>query len=231
MTDQKLSRREKRAQAKRKKQMQSVGIMIIGVLIIVAAFVLISLSSSRVNAAEAWDYQNVDGKNMGDPNAPVVIVEYFSFACSHCRNYSEGSLRPIIETYVNTGQVYYVSKNFNNPTDAAGIAAQAAYCAAEQDKYWQMHDIIFANFSSTGYTTSELEKMAKAIDLDMDAYDQCFSSPEIVSAVQADADEGRAVGVTGTPNFLINGNLAVLGNAPFENFQAEIEAALLAAGN
>lgn len=231
MSEQKLSRQEKRQQAKRQKQMQSIGIMVIGLLVIVGGFVLISLGGPNVDTPEETTYQMTDGNAIGDPNAPVVIEEFFSFLCIHCRNFSEESFNRLVEEYVYTGQVYYVSRAFATPTDPAGIAAQAAFCAGDQDKYFQMHDIIFANFSNTGYTKNELEAMAEEIGLNMDEYDQCVQSGKFADTVSDDLAQGTEAGITGTPSFLINGALAVVGNREYAFFQQQIEAALQTAGN
>ena len=231
MSDQKLTRQEKRQQAKRQKQMQSIGIMVIGLLVIVGGFVLISLTGPNVETPEEMTYQMTDGNAIGDPNAPVVIEEFFSFLCIHCRNFSDESFNRLVEDYVYTGQVYYVSRSFATPTDPAGVAAQSAYCAGDQDKYFQMHDIIFANFSNTGYTQNELEAMAEQIGLNMDEYNQCVQSGKYADAITEDLTAGSEAGITGTPSFLINGALAVVGNREYTFFQQQIDIALQTANN
>jgi len=232
MSDQKLTRQERRQQHKRQKQMQSIGIMVIGLLIIVGGFLLISLTGGPgVEVPDEISYSMVDGNAIGDPNAPVVIEEYFSFLCIHCRNFAEESFNLLVEEYVYTGQVYYVSRAFADPASPAGFAAQAAYCAGDQGQYFQMHDIIFANFNSTGYTQNELESMAEEIGLNMDEYNQCLQSGKYADPVAADLARGTEAGITGTPSFLINDLLAVVGNREYSFFQQQIETALQTANN
>lgn len=231
-SEKKLTRSERRAQAKRQKQMQSIGIMIIGLLIIAGAVVIVSLLQPGVQKADERDYSMADMNTLGDPDAPVVVEIYSSFACIHCKNFAEGTEEQIIETYVENGDVYLVYRSFNNnPSDQFGIAGQAAYCAGDQGKFWEMHDIIFANFSSTGYTTGQLEDMANSLDLDSGAFNQCLSSEEYAGAVAEDFQKGLELGISGTPSFSINGEFSIEGNRDFEFFSQEIESALASASN
>lgn len=226
MSEQKQTRSEKRAKAKRQKQMQSIGIMIIGVLIIVAGIVIVSVSRPRVAKGPGETYPTAIDNTLGNPNAPVVIEEYFSFACSHCRNFAFDNFPRLLEEYIETGVVYYISRPFSNPSDAVGIASQAAYCAADQGKYFEMHDIIFANFSPYGYKRDELESMAHNIGLDLDQYNQCMANGDHIPTLETNLNLAAAAGVESTPNFLVNGELAIIGNNDFSYFQQQIELAL-----
>ena len=231
-SQQKMTRSERRAQAKRQKQMQSIGIMILGVLIIAAAVIVISFIQPGVQLAEERDFSLENMNGLGDPNAPVVIEIYSSFACIYCKNFTEETEGQIIDTYVNTGQVYLVYRSFNNnPADQYGIAGQAAYCAGDQGKFWEMHDTIFANFSGTGYTNSQLTSIAKEIGLDRGAFSDCLSSGKYAESVQSDFEAGIALGITGTPSFSINGVLAIEGFREFDAFVEQIESALASASN
>jgi protein-disulfide isomerase len=225
MSNQKLTRREKRVKAKRQKQMQSIGIMIIGVLIIVAGIVIVSVSGPRVSKGPGETYANDVGNAIGDPKAPVVIEEYFSFSCSHCRNFAVDNFPLLYEEYIQTGEVYYISRAYSNPNDAVGIASQAALCAGDQGKYFEMHDIIFANFSAYGYRADQLKSMANAIDLDMDQYETCMADGVHVSTIEDHLVLAGSVGVDSTPNFVINGQLAIVGNNEYSYFQSQIELA------
>lgn len=231
MSNQKNTRAERRAKAKRQKQMQSIGIIIIGVLIIVSGIVLVSFIQPKLAEAPEFDYSLANGNAIGDPNAPVRIEVFSSFGCIHCKNFALETEHEIMKTYVENGQVYYVYRSFNNPQDALGIAAQAAYCARDQGKFWQMHDTIFANFNATGYTNSQLDTITDMIGLDKDIYDECMKSGKYIEEIQMDAEAGTEAGVTGTPSFTINGVLSVEGNRDFAGFQILIEAALAAENN
>jgi len=231
MSDQKLTRAEKRAKAKRQKQMQSIGIMVLGLLIIAIGVVLITSIQPKLAEAPDYDYSMANGNALGDPNAPVVIEIFSSFGCVYCRDFSLETEHQIIDNYVKTGLVYYVYRSYNNPVDALGIAAQAAYCAGDQGKFWEMHDLIFANFSPTGYTNKQLDTMTEILSLDSGQYNSCMESGKYVEAIQGDAQIGAEAGITGTPSFTINGVLAITGNRDFAGFQPLIEAELTNANN
>ena len=228
MSEQKISRREKHQKAKRKKQMQSIGIMILGVLIIVSGIVLVAMTKPKVTEAPQVTYQNVNGNAIGNPDAPVVMEEYFSFGCSHCANYAADGFPPLLEEYINTGKVYFISRPFTNPTDVYGIAAQAALCASDQGKYFEMYDAIFANFSAYGYQGNELESMADSIGLNLDDYKACMSSGKHISTIDEFNAQATEAGITSTPNFLVNGELAIVGNREYSIFQETINQAIAA---
>lgn len=230
-SEKKLSRSERRQMLKRKQQMRSIGIMILGILIIAGAIVVISVLQPGVAQAENKDYSLENMNAIGDPNAPVVLEVYSSFACVHCKNFAIETEASLLEDYVNNGLVYFVYRSFNgNPDDPAGIAGQAAYCAGDQNSFWMMHDTIFANYSSTGYTNSQLANFAKALDLDQDQFDACMESGKYAESVLQDFERGYDLGITGTPSFTLNGEVAFRGNIPYEQLTAAIDEAL-AAGN
>ncbi|HKJ27651.1 MAG TPA: DsbA family protein [Anaerolineales bacterium] len=228
----KVTRSERRKMAKRKQQMQSIGMMIIGVLVIVGAVVIISVLQPGLEKAENRDYSLENMNAIGEPDAPVVVEIYSSFACIHCKNFSDEAEGALFENYVNTGKILLVYRSFNgNADDPAGIAGQAAYCAGDQDAFWKMHDTIFANYSSSGYTQSQLTSIAKSIDLNQAQFNDCLSSRKYADTVLQDFEIGVDLGITGTPSFTINGEVAFKGNTPYEDFAAAIDQALATANN
>lgn len=231
MSKEKMTRAERRAKAKRQKQMQSVGIMILGVLIIASGIVLVSFIQPKLEVAPQYDYSFSIGNALGDPNAPVVLEVFSSFGCIHCRDFAVETEHQIIDNYVKNGQVYYIYRSFNNPVDSLGIASQAAYCAGDQGKFWEMHDLIFANFSATGYSNKQLNQMAEILELDTNLFGSCMEAGKYIEAIEEDTQIGSEAGITGTPSFTINGTLVIEGNRDFAGFQNAIEAALAAANN
>ncbi|MEJ2759264.1 MAG: thioredoxin domain-containing protein, partial [Anaerolineales bacterium] len=224
-------RAERREKAKRQKQMQSIGIIILGVLVIVGGAVLISFLQPKVDAAPERSYTTENGASVGNPDAPVVVEVFSSFTCIHCNNYASDTEHQVIEQYAETGQIYYTYRAFSNAIDDAGIAAQAAFCAGDQGKFWEMHDTIFANFSYN-YPRKLLTQMATSIGVeDMDAFEACIDNGKYVDQIESDVALGQAAGITGTPSFTINGEMVMEGNQPLATFQQQIEAALAAANN
>ena len=95
--------------------------------------------------------------SMGDKSAKVVMIEFTDYQCSFCKRYARNTLPKLKETYINAGKLYYVMKDFPlGFHDQAKAAATAANCAGEQDRYWDMHDLLFSpgvRLSQETYTT------------------------------------------------------------------------------
>jgi len=178
---------------------------------------------------ENKSYPLADGNRMGDPDGPVKIVVYSDFQCIYCMNYWEETEPLIIENYVETGQVYYEYRSFGDflgPQSA--VAAEAAYCAADQGQFWGYHDILFLNWNGEGtgdFSRARLVGYADALGLDVKAFSDCLESGKYTYKVEEDVTNAHADGIRATPSFLINGEL-VEGALPYSVFEDEIEAAL-----
>ena len=169
------------------------------------------------SAQQAPTEINVEGLLFkGAEDAKVTMVEYSSFSCGFC-NRARTTLDQILETYPDDVKIVY--KHFNRGgTDS--ITAQAAECAGDQGKFWEMHDIIFDKGSS-----GDLKGYAKDIGLNANSFAECLDSGKYASRVTEDTSEGRSLGVSGTPSFSINGEL-VVGAQPFSAFKQVIDAEL-----
>lgn len=150
----------------------------------------------------------------GPPDAPIQVVEYLDYQCPacglHARNFEPG----IVEAFASSGKVRYEVKFFQIFGPESSYAAQAVLCAAEQDKAWQMHHVVFANQLPTGekdignYSRGRLKEMAATIEgLNTDAFAQCLDSNRHEATVQQHAREALSRGVNSTPSFLVNGQL------------------------
>ena len=165
---------------------------------------------------------------MGDPNAPVTIVEFTDYQCPYCSRHSLETMPAIVSEFVDTGRVYYVLKDL--PLDQlhpdARAAAEAARCAGDQDAYWEMHDAIFANqseWAGQGEAAKELfVNYAADIGLDESTMTACLESGQHQGEVELNAAEARALGVTGTPMFFVDG-YPLNGARPFEHFELAVQ--------
>lgn len=175
-----------------------------------------STQPSQPKVQQAITGTDVEGRSFkGAEDAKVTIVEYSSFSCGFC-NSVRGTIDQILETYQDDVKIVY--KHFNRGgTDSQ--TAQATECAGDQDKFWEMHDMIFDN------GTSNLNGYAESLGLDVEEFNSCLSTNKYASRVDADSAEGRAAGVSGTPTFLINGQKLV-GAQPFSAFKQIIDEAL-----
>lgn len=165
---------------------------------------------------------------MGDPNAPITIVEYTDYQCPYCSQHSLETMPRVVQEMVDTGRVYYILKDF--PLDQihpdARIGAAAARCAGEQEAYWEMHDALFSQQSvwagnGEEAATEALLGIAGSLELDTQEFGACLASGRYNDAVETNLQEGRALGVTGTPHFFIDG-YPLNGARPFEHFDIAV---------
>lgn len=169
------------------------------------------------------DSDNVAGEQ-GDPNAAVTIVEFTDFQCPYCDRHATETLPRLVTEMIDTGRVRYQIKDF--PLDSihpeARAAAVAARCAGDQDAFWAMHEALFARqseWAGLGAGAADVFKtFAMDLSLDPDAFATCLTSGRFDAIIQANQDEGIALGVTGTPGFFING-FPISGAQPYELFE------------
>lgn len=228
-------RRKKEGQ--RRKLM--LGLIIGGSILVLGAIVAAVIGASRVKLSPNqivqpdFSYTTVSSRNsLGDPDAPVVIHEYSDFGCGHCANFALGTKQRLEEEYIQNGKVHLVFHSVGGLVGSPSTiqAAEAAYCAADQDAYWQYHDLIYANqaalFSKRDADiTPSLEIFADLLGLDTGLFESCLAGGKYQDLTGQDYMDAKSLDISGTPSFLINGELLV-GNQPYENFQAAIEGAL-----
>jgi protein-disulfide isomerase len=154
----------------------------------------------------------------GPVSAPITIVEYSDYQCPFCARVNP-TLDRIIQTYGD--KVKIVFKDFPLPNHAeAPKAAEAAHCAGEQGKYWELHDRLFAN--QQALQIPQIKQYATALALDMNAFNQCLDSGKHANRVTENMKAGEALGVASTPTLYVNGR-PVVGAQPFEFFKAIID--------
>ena len=226
--------RERRAQRRRQQRVTAV-LVITGAVLVLAFLVLLPTLTpvGDVSVPEPFDYPSPDDHAMGDPNAPVVIEEYSDFQCPFCKRFHDETLQQIVDNYVRAGTVYFVYRHFpvvdrNDPAQESHAAATAAVCAGRQNRFWDYHDVLFANQTGENigdYSDRRLQAMAEELGLDMDVFSECLGSADAQAAVSADSLLAIQTGLSSTPSFLINGK-PLIGAQPFEAFQQVIEAEL-----
>jgi protein-disulfide isomerase len=160
----------------------------------------------------------------GDPNAPVTIIEWSDYECPFCERFASQTLPAITEQYIETGKVKLVFKDFPLSFHAnAQKAAEAAECAGEQDKYYDMHDLLFSKGVSGG--VDAFKAYAAELELDTEKFNDCLDTGKMADEVAEDMQEGVSAGITGTPGFIVNGQ-QIKGAQPFQVFQQVIESFL-----
>ncbi len=241
--------RERRRRAERRNRLLWIGLMVIGALLV--AFVLIYPQVKPIAAIQTiapLARPNVERNHTGNPNAPVRLVEFSDFQCPFCQRFWEQTEALILENYVKNGKVLFtyrsagnwVSRNLGRGGVESENAAMAAYCAADQNKFWEYHDALFANFLGEdvgSFTIRRLQAMAENVGLEMSAFNACLSSKKYSAQVKQDFEDALAAGISGTPYFVItytvNGQektLVIEGAQPFSVFQQQLDQALREAG-
>ena len=248
-----MSKRQMRREQMRRKEQRGriIGISLITIGALFVAFLIIWPNFKPVTGITVVDPNprpQTDKNSMGDPNAPVKIVEFSDYQCPFCERFSTDTEPSLIESYISTGKVHFtyrstgnwVSQNINSGLTESEDAAEAAYCAGDQGKYWEMHDMIFANVLGEdvgSFTDRRLSAIAEKTGLDMTQYEECYSSNKYREEVVKDGQDALAAGVQGTPSFVLTYTNAsgeevtelIEGAQPFSVFQEKIEAALAAA--
>lgn len=178
---------------------------------------------------------------LGKADAAVTIVEFSDFQCPFCLRHVENVAPALKSAYVESGKVKYVAKEFplESIHPAAIPAARAALCAAAQDRYWDMHDLIFTNQQKM--RPRDFIGHAEALDLDTDDFEDCLDSEAVAQQVRDDLALGQQLGVQGTPSFFVgltdpdNPDVVVAshfirGAQPYRVFQETIESLLKEVG-
>ncbi len=225
--------RRQELRARRQQAQLRNRLILIGVMVIVAALVTFVLVipgmkiSQQAKATQTAIQSNVivitpqaytarvDGNHLGDPNAPVKVEIYEDFRCSACKNYSENLEPDFIHKYVETGKVYYTYAfylvvDIIDGNDASHRAANAALCAADQNKFWPYHDTLYANQVTEApeiFTDSRLAQMAQSVGLDMNAFNQCYSTRKFDPEIGKSLAAATALKINSTPSVVVNGTL------------------------
>jgi len=169
-----------------------------------------------------------DDPVMGSKNAKVTVIEFSDFQCPFCRSFWRDTFSQIKKEYIDTGKVKFVYRDYPLSFHPMAMpSAQAAECADDQGKFWEMHDKIFGEQEKLGqgtvtFAVSDLKKWAAAIGLNAGQFNQCLDSGKYKAEVDKDFADGSASGVSGTPSLFINGRLLV-GAQPFASFKAIID--------
>jgi protein-disulfide isomerase len=172
---------------------------------------------------------------LGSKDARVTVVEFSDFQCPFCARYSRETLPAIVKEYVDAGRIKYVLRDFPIESLHPRVrkSHEAAHCAGDQGKYWEMYHRLFANIRSQ--QPQQLAAYAKALRLDAAKFEECLTSERHASRVQSAVDEGQRAGVRGTPSFFVGvdgdgrtvkATRMLRGAQPYERFKAMIDAVL-----
>ena len=143
-----------------------------------------------------------DDPILGDKDAPLTLIEFSDYQCAFCGRFSRDILPWIKREYIDTGKVRYVFRDYPLPFHKNSMkAAEAAQCAGDQGRYWEMHDLIFENQQTM--ESGDLKGFAERIGLDIEAFSTCLDTNRYAGEVRKDVEAGRRAGVGVTPFFVL----------------------------
>src|SRR5574341_474455 len=154
-----------------------------------------------------------DDPALGPDDAPITMVEFSDFQCPFCERFHQETFNALMDEYGDL--IHFVYRDFplTSIHPQAMQGAMAGECADAQGKFWEMHDLIFANQASMAVGQSLYVDFTGQLDMDTAQFEQCMNSNEYQDEIAADMRDGQAYGVTGTPTFFING-VRVVGAQP-----------------
>jgi protein-disulfide isomerase len=203
--------------------------------LIVLAAGLVCLCAGPVGAAQSPSLKDIlasleKGPALGSPSAPVTIVEFSDFRCSFCKKFWADTLPKLKTSFFEKGTVQFVFRHFAILGKQSEQAALASECAAEQGKFWEYHDKLFANQSALGFSESKLKGYAADLRLQQRKFDDCLTTGRYKSKVEQETVTAAYLGGRGTPMFLVN-EWRLVGAQPFETFEKAIDQVLESSNN
>ena len=171
---------------------------------------------------------------LGSATAPLTMVEFTDYQCPYCRRFQAEVWPKLKRYYIDTGKLRYIARDLPLSIHAsAAPAAEAAHCAGEQGKFWEMHAALLGG--AADFAAGGIGKRARALGLEMARFDECVARNKYSAVIAAHAREADAAGIEGTPGFIVGrateGRLTgvrVEGALPYDQFD-ELLRELLAA--
>lgn len=206
-----------------------IGVIIVAIICIIAAG-FSSSPSETVNLNMDRSHGTIStamgSPILGDPSAPLTIVEFGDYQCHQCYNWFHNTKPAITKEYIETGKANLVFVDMAFLGRDSPKAAQASYCAEDQEMYWEFHNILYNSQESqidNGWANSErLKAFAFSLGLDMELFESCLDSGKYSKRVQYNTQQAREHGVRGTPGFFIVGSdeqQQIGGAQPFNVFK------------
>ena len=166
---------------------------------------------------------------LGNKNAPLTIVEYTDYQCPFCQRFHVASFPEIKRNYIDTGKVRFFSKDLPLDFHANAMrAAMSARCAAEQNKFWELRDVMAQNPNQLDL--EHIAGFADALKMDSKALRACVDSGKYKDPVQSDVLEAMKIGANGTPTFIVGKSVGngvdgelVIGAMPFQVFDEKLK--------
>jgi protein-disulfide isomerase len=205
-----------------------IGVIVVAIVVGIAASYS-SPSSETVNLDMGRTHGSIStamgSPILGDPSAPITIVEFGDYQCEQCYAWFHETKPAIVQDYIDTGKANLVFVDLAFLGKDSIPASMATYCAEDQGMYWEYHDLLYNSQESVdgGWANSErLKAFAFSLDLDMELFESCLDSGKYSKRVQYNIQQAKENGVRGTPGFFIvgpDGQQKIGGAQPFSVFK------------
>ena len=211
------------------------GLFFIAIPIIVGiclGFFLLDNSSTSEQKATLFTKEKLlenSAPIIGNKNAKITILEFGDYQCTFCHKFHQQTLNDIKKSYISTGVVNFTYKDLPVNGTASVLAAEAAFCADDQGKYWEYHNMLFDNWAGerTGWVTDKsLLNFAKESNLDINQFTECMKNHKYYQKVNENQEFAKSVGINATPSFLIFSDdklVRIIGALPLERFDDAIQ--------
>ena len=203
--------------------MKAAAALIAGCLMLAPAAIAQAPASDKVQMklASGWHW-------MGRDDAPITLVEFTDYQCPFCRKYHTETFTELKKNYIDTGKVRFVSRDLPLSFHSnAEKAAEAAWCAGEQNKYWELRDTMI---NSSDLSPDAIVKYAQNDGLNVDSLKSCMQSDKYKAEVQKDIADAGTIGISATPSFVIGktgkdtlDGERVVGAVPASVFESDIQ--------
>jgi protein-disulfide isomerase len=226
-------------QAKRRRIYTMFGGAAAAAILLVLILILINRDDSgemagepvRVPPAISADIPR-DGRTLGDPDAPVRIVEYGDFQCPGCATFATSVKPQLVREYIATGQVVLEYRDLTGLGTESRAASIGAACALEQGMFWEFYDILYYNQSGRdagGFSERRMLVMAEQLEMDVDEFEGCLGTDRFDADLEAMTTMAGQDNIRATPTLLVNG--VALEGPNFDQLRQQIETALSQAGS
>ena len=227
--------RERRRRRQLRQRLAIIAMVVVGALLVAFALIYPSIKpvGNIIMITPRANNAPVEMNTMGDPGAPVLVEVWEDFHCGGCKYYSETIEPLIIQNYVETGKALYVFRHFPFLASESYQAASASMCAGEQGRFWDYHDMLFANAGEQdAFGDNRLIAYAKALDLNVADFRLCLGDDRYAEQINLDKEELDARGSAAAPAIFLNSQPVYSSTNPergiptYEDIARAIETAL-----
>lgn len=204
-----MTYRNQREKLRKKRKAQQRRVMAISFFIILGMIIIIAIGIRFINSrSKSVKYETTQGFMVGNPDTSIKVIAFSNYTCGACKRFSETVEDEFISNYAETGQILYHYVNLANNDTSSLNAAEASYCAAEQNKFFEFKTYLYTYASaSDGFSVENLIKLANSAGLDTIEFEKCMMEDKYADAYLLDRDYAQKSGIRATPSFLVNDRL------------------------